>query len=36
MMNLRVFFFLKEFQPIEFTPDDSSLSLGQDTNWFLV
>ena len=33
------FFFLKEsfkFQPVASTPDDSSLSLDQDTNQFLV
>ena len=30
------FFFEKEFQPIAFIPDNSSLSLDQDTNQFLV
>ena len=26
------YFFFKEFQPMTFTPDDSSLSSDQDTN----
>ena len=30
------FFFLREFQPMAFAPNDSSLSLDQDTNQFLV
>ena len=30
------FFFLREFQPMAFAPDDSSLSSDQDTNQFLV
>ena len=29
-----VFFFLREFQPMTFAPNDSSLSLDQDTNQF--
>ena len=31
-----VFFFAREFQPMASAPDDSSLSLDQDTNQFLV
>ena len=30
------FFFKREFQPMASSPDDSSLSLDQDTNQFLV
>ena len=30
------FFFLREFQPMVFAPDDSYLSSDQDTNQFLV
>ena len=33
---MHFFFFLREFQPMASTPDDSSLSLDQDTNQFLV
>ena len=33
---LQQIFFLREFQPIAFTPDDSSLSSDQNTNQFLV
>ena len=33
---MHFFFFLSEFQPMASTPDDSSLSLDQDTNQFLV
>ena len=29
-------FFLRVFQPMTFAPNDSSLSLDQDTNQFLV
>ena len=31
-----LFFIFKEFQPMAFAPDDSSLSSDQDTNQFLV
>ena len=30
------FFFLREFQPMAFAPNDSSLLSDQDTNQFLV
>ena len=30
------FFFLREFQPMTFTSDDSFISSDQDTNQFLV
>ena len=33
---MHFFFFLRECQPMASTPDDSSLSLDQDTNQFLV
>jgi len=29
-------FFFRKFQPMTFIPDDSSLSLNQDTNQFLL
>ena len=35
-MNTYNYFFERVFQLIAFTPDDSSLLLGQDTNQFLV
>ena len=31
---MRIFFFLREFQPMTFAPNDSSLSLDQDINQF--
>ena len=33
---MHFFFFLREFQPMASALDDSSLSLDQDTNHFLV
>ena len=35
-MHTFFFFFEREFQPMIFALDDSSLSLNQDTNQFLV
>ena len=32
----KLLFFFREFQLIALAPDDSFLSLDQDTNWFLV
>ena len=32
----KMIFFLREFQPMAFAPNNSSLSSNQDTNQFLV
>ena len=36
LTGIHIFFFEREFQPMAFAPDDSSLSSDQDTNQFLV
>ena len=35
-IQLSFTFFFREFQPMAFAPNDSSLLLDQDTNQFLV
>ena len=35
-LNFEAFMIFREFQPMVFAPDDSSLSSYQDTNQFLV
>ena len=35
-INYNIYIYIREFQPMTSTPDNSSLLSNQNTNWFLV
>ena len=34
--NTKIYIYCEKFQPMASTPNDNSLSLDQDTNWFFM